>query len=172
MNRQEKERVVQGLRKNFADSPASFVVQYKGLTVNQLQDLRSQLRKSGGSLKVTKARLMKIAVEDVENAKQLLPYFKNQIGVVFAQGETPAIAKILGDFEKNHEAFQLIAGQLDAELLTADSIKRIATLPSKEVLLAQLCGTLNAPIVNIASLLNMHIIRLLLVLKQISEKEQ
>lgn len=172
MNRQQKEQVVQSLKDNFAQSPASFVVGYKGLTVNQMQSLRAQLRERGGNLKVTKARLMKIAVEDVDSLKQLLPYFKDQIGVVFAQEEPPAVAKVLRDFAKNNEALQLIVGQLDAELLNTDAINLIATLPSKEVLLGKLCGVLNAPIVNFAALLNTHVIRLLLVLKQISQKEQ
>lgn len=172
MNRKQKERVVQNLKENFSASAASFVVGYRGLNVNQMQELRSKLRKQGGNLKITKARLMKLAVDDVENSKSLLPYFKDQIGIVFATEEPPAVAKVLRDFAKDHEALQLVVGQLDAELLDADAIKRIALLPSRDVLLTKLCGALNAPISNFASMLNMYIVRLLVVLKQISEKKQ
>lgn len=171
MNRQEKEQVVQVLKDNFAKSPASFIIGYKGLTVNQMQNLRAKLREQGGNLKVTKARLMKRAVEG-QDTQALSPYFKDQIGLVFALEEPPAVAKVLSDFAKDHKGLQLIVGQLDAELLTSDAILRIATLPSKEVLLAQLCGALNAPIVNTAVVLNMQVKRLLIVLQQISKKEQ
>lgn len=171
MNRQQKEQVVLQLRESFTESPASFLVAYKGLTVNEMQSLRRKLRASGGSLKVTKARLMKIAADGIEKSQQLLPYFKDQIGVVFALQEAPAVAKVLRDFSQDHEALKLVIGQMDANLLDSQAITRIASLPSREVLLAQLCGALNAPIVNFASVLNMQIIRLLVVLKQLSEKK-
>ncbi len=170
MNRQQKEQVVQDLREGFANNPAHFVVGYKGLTVKDMQGLRKQLREKGGILKVTKARLMKIAARDLD-AKSLVPYFKDQIGIVFASDEPPAVAKVLRDFAKDHEGLQLIVGYLDAQLLDESSIGRIALLPSKEVLRAQVCGAINAPITGFVSVLNMQLVRLLLVLKQLSSKK-
>lgn len=172
MNRREKELVVQSLRESFAQSPASFIVGFRGLSVGQLQNLRSQLRNSGGSFKIAKARLMKIAVGDLEDAQALDPYLKDQIGVVFASDEPPAVAKVLRDFAKASDAFHLVAGMLDKNMLDETGIVRIASLPSKEVLLGQLCGTLNAPIVKLAFVLNMQIMQLLLVLQQVAKKKQ
>ncbi len=172
MNRQQKELVVSLLRENFAQSPASFIVDYKGLTVSQMQNLRSKLRACGGSLKVAKARLMKIAVGDLEDGQALVPYLKDQIGVVFASDELSAVAKALSEFAKNNEALQLVVGRLDGSLIDKQAISRMALLPSREVLLAKLCGTLNAPISRLAFVLNMQIVQLLLVLKQIIDKKK
>ena len=172
MNRQQKEETVQALKERFSQSPAAFVVGYKGLSVAQMQDLRSQLRKDGGILKVAKARLLKRAVGDLEDAEALTPYLKDQIGVVFVSDESPAVAKVLSSFSKKNKALQLVIGQLDGEMLDRQGIVRIATLPSKDVLRAQLCGTLKAPITRLVFGLNMHIMQLLLVLKQIADKKK
>jgi large subunit ribosomal protein L10 len=172
MNRQQKELVVQLFRENFAQSPASFVVGYRGLTVNQMQDLRSKLRKQGGSLKITKARLMKLALGDQKNAEALLPYLHDQIGVVFVSKEPPAVAKVLSEFAKDHEALTLVVGKLDGDMLDSKGIVRIASLPSKPQLLALLSGTLKAPMNRLVFVLNMQVVQLLVVLKQIAEKKK
>ncbi len=172
MNRQQKEETVQALKERFSQSPATFIVGYKGLSVAQMQDLRSQLRKDGGILKVAKARLLKRAVGDLEDVKALMPYLKDQIGIVFVSDEPPAVAKVLSSFSKDNKALQLVIGQLDGEMLDRQGIVRIATLPSKNVLRAHVCGTLKAPITRLVFGLNMHIIQLLLVLKQIADKKK
>lgn len=173
MNRQQKELVVQLLRERFLQSPASFIVGYKGLTVNQLQELRSKLRQRGGALKVAKARLMKLAVGDLEDSQVLTPYLKDQIGIVFTKDKSPAnIAKVLNDFAKDHEALRLVGGTVEGSFVDQSTIGRIASLPSKEVLLAQLCGTLKAPITRLVTVLDMQIVQLPLVLKQIAAKKK
>ncbi len=172
MNRQQKEETVQVLKERFSQSPAVFVVSYRGLSVAQMQDLRSQLRKDGSILKVAKGRLLKRAVGGLEDAEALTPYLKDQIGIVFVSDEPPAIAKVLSSFSKNNKALQLVIGQLDGEMLDRQGIFRIATLPSKNVLRAQLCGTLQAPITRLVFGLNMQIMQLLLVLKQIADKKK
>ncbi len=172
MNRQQKELVVQLFRENFAQSPASFVVGYRGLTVSQMQDLRSKLREQGGSLKITKARLMKLALGDQENAEALLPYLQDQIGIVFVSEEPPAVAKVLSEFAKVHDALTLVVGELDGDVLDSQGIVRIASLPSKAQLLATLSGTLKAPMNRLVFVLNMQIVQFLVVLKQIAEKKK
>lgn len=161
MNRQEKEAVVEGLKNSFSESTASFVVRYQSLTVAQMQDLRKELRQTGGRLKVAKARLVKRAVSDMAGVDSLEPYLKEQIGVVFARQEAPAVAKVLRNFAKKNEALGLVAGVMDNTLLGADEIVRIASLPSREVLLAQVCGTLQ-----------MLTARLLWTLQEVAEKKQ
>lgn len=171
MNRQEKEAVIEMLQQKFSGSQAAFLVGYRGLTVVQMQTLRAQLREQQGLMKVTKARLMKRAVEGVEGVNLLTPYLKDQIGVVFADGEPPAVAKVLRDFAKQNQALQLIAGCLDAVLLDGDSVRRIASMPSKDVLRAQVCGTLQAPISGFVMVLQQLILRLLWVLREIENKK-
>lgn len=172
MNRQEKELVVGELRNSFVSSDALFVVSYKGLSVDQLQSLRKQLRARGGHLKVAKARLMKLAAEGVDGVQDLSAYFKDQIGVVSATHESPAVADVLNKFAKEHESLKLVIGCLDSHVISKNDIVRIANLPSKEVLLAQVCGTLNAPIAGFVNVLNALVVRLLWVLKEIELKKQ
>lgn len=173
MNRQQKELVVHLFRERFVQSPASFVVGYKGLTVNQLQTLRSELRKQGAAFKVTKARLIKIAVGDLEDAQILTPYLKDQIGIVFVSDKSPAgVAKVLNDFAKDHQALQLVGGAVEGTFVDRSAIGRIASLPSKEVLVAQVCGLLKAPLSRLVGTLNMQVAQLPLVLKQIAEKKK
>lgn len=155
MNRQEKEVVIQSLMNDFAQSNATFLVGFKGITVRDLQDLRKTLRPQGGKLKVTKARLMRKAAESVEgSANALNPFFKNQIGVVFAKSEPSNIAKVLHTFAKKNQSLQLVAGIVDNQLYDAQLITRIAQLPSREMLLALLCGTLKAPISKLVMVLD------------------
>lgn len=171
MNRQEKATVVASLKHDFASSKVSFVVGLQRLTVKEIEALRSKLRKSGGKLQVAKARLAKIAAQEVIAVRDLIPYCKNQIGFVFASDEPPVIAKVLHDFAKEHEALSLIAGCLDAQLVDGDGITRIATLPSKEVLLAQVCGTMKAPIAGLVNALNQMPVRLIWALNALAQKK-
>lgn len=172
MNRQEKSLVIDTLKNDFEKSHASFLVNFKGLTVAQLQKLRKELRGTDSSFKVAKARLVKIAAQDVAQTESLTPFLKEQIGVVFAFKDVPAVAKVLHNFAKQNEQCKLVAGCFESKALNEAAITRIALLPSREVLLAQLCGTLQAPIKGLVVALNQNILRLLWTLKQVSEKKQ
>lgn len=170
MNRQQKELVVKALHDSFQKSNASFFVGVKGLTVSQSQALRCELRQKGGRLMVAKVRLMKRAVSDMAYRQSLEPFLKEQIGVVFVLEESPAVAKTLYDFAKENNALSLIAGCLDSQVLTKQDVERVALLPSKDILRAQLCGVMKAPIVGLVSVLQANILRLVLVLKEIEKK--
>lgn len=172
MNRQEKSLVIDTLKNDFENSQASFLVNYKGLTVAQLQALRKELRNTGSSFKVAKARLVKIAAQDINNAEPLTPFLKEQVGVVFAYKDVSAVAKVLHNFAKQNEQCKLVAGCFESKPLSEEAINRIALLPSREVLLAQVCGTLKAPITGLVVALNQNITRLLWALKQVSEKKE
>src|SRR5689334_5789492 len=119
MNRQQKETVVELFNKDFSASKGSFFVDYCGLTVVQMQQLRRQLREKGGSLKVAKMRLVKRALKGVADFEELSSYCKNQVGVVFAHdaAQVSNVAKTLADFAKENEALNLVVGCLDAYLL-------------------------------------------------------
>src|SRR5437868_756301 len=108
MNRQEKAAVVDQLRNNLQNSKAVYVVSYQKLPVSLLQSLRRELRKHEGTFKVAKARLMRKAANGLAGAEQLDPYFKQQIGLVFAEGESSsAVAKVLYKFAKENTALKL-----------------------------------------------------------------
>jgi len=174
MNRQQKESVVELFHKDFLANKGTFLVNYSGLTVGQMQQLRRQLREKGGALKIAKMRLVKRALANVEGVDGLLSHCKNQLGVVFAydSSEVSGVAKALNDFSKKNESLGLIAGCMDAQLLDKTAIVRIASLPSKEVLLAQLCGTLNAPLTSLVCGLNSMMTKLLIALKEVEKQKQ
>lgn len=154
MNRQEKEQSIVALKEGFSGSKATFLVSYKGLTVGQMQKLRRSIREKGGELVVAKTTLMKRAVQNMQGVDTLAPYFKEQIALVFASKEAPSVAKVIRDFSKENERLGIVAGCMNSNLLSGDLIIRIASLPSREVLLAQLCGTLKAPMAKLAMLLD------------------
>jgi len=174
MNRQQKELVVELFHKDFLANKGTFFVNYAGLTVGQMQQLRRRLREKGGALKVAKMRLVKRALADVEGVEGLLSHCKNQLGVVFAYdaNEVSGIAKTLNEFSKDNEALGLVVGCVDAQLLDKTAISRIASLPSKEVLLAQLCGTLNAPLTSLICGLNSVLVKLIVALKEVEKQKQ
>lgn len=170
MSRQVKESIIRSLKDTLAASQASFVVDYKGLDVSNMQSLRSQLREKGGALKVAKVTLMKLAMQDVIEGEVLTPYLQEQVALVFAHQEAPEIAKVLNAFAKD-EKISLVAGCFEEKLLDKQAIRILASLPSREVLLAQVCGAMQAPTTNLVVLLNMMTTRLVWVLKQASEKK-
>jgi large subunit ribosomal protein L10 len=171
MNRQEKAQSIESL-KGGLQNQATFIVGYKGLTVAELTDLRRKLHKDGGSLQVAKVTLMDRAVSDLSAAEQLKPYLHNQIAFVYAEKNSPAIAKVLFNFAKEHEKLQLIAGYLENQVITPAGVKAVASLPPREILLAMLLGTMKAPSQKLVMMLNLTVVRLLYVLQQIADKKR
>lgn len=172
MNRQEKELVVDSLRKDFQASEAAFLVNLQGLTVNQLQELRKNLREQGGKLRLAKNTLTKKAAHELSAVCALEPYLKNQVGIVFAQGDSPAVAKILWTISQTNEKFSLVVGCFESKLIDKDMIKFLATLPPRPILAAKVCGTIQAPLVQHVSLLHQLLARFLWVLQAAAEKRQ
>jgi len=173
MNRQDKSAVITSLKNNFKENSASFVVGVNGLTVVQIESLRDTLRQQGAKLNVAKVRLMKRALQDAGDVHQgLEPFLKEQIALVFVQQEAPAIAKILCGFAKENERFSVVAGYMDSMVLDTNAVKTIASLPSRQVLLAQLAATLNAPVTGLVCTLHQMVAQIAYVLKAIEEKKQ
>lgn len=160
MNKQQKELVIKELREQFEHSSSTYLVGIKGLSVKQTQNLRSALRQQGGQLKVAKVRLIKRAVQDVSCGEAYMPFLKEQVGVVFVDQASPAVAKVLNDFSKENTALDLIAGYFESQMFDKAGVQRIAALPSREVLLGRLCGSLNAPIAKFVWTLNAYLEKL------------
>lgn len=153
MNRSQKEIVVQELKQDFEKSNSAFLVKVKGLTVNQIQDLRKGLRTCDSKVRVAKDRLVKIAIKEQESASVLEPYLHDQLAVVFANTDSAATAKVINDFAKKTK-LEIIVGLVESQLFDKDKVVRLASIPSRDVLLAQLCGLLNAPVAGFARALS------------------
>jgi len=160
MKRTEKAQVIDSLAQDFSDNKAAFVVGYKGLTVSQMQTLRSELRGKKGTLKVAKGRLMKRSLPNAA-AQDLKPYLKDQIALVFVKDEATPVAKVLFEFSKNNQALKLLAALTEGNVVNEQGIVEIASLPSRAELLARLCGVLNA-----------SLIKLMLTMQAIAEQKE
>lgn len=171
MNRQQKEAIISDLKQQMMAAQATFLVNYKGLSVSLLQGLRKNLRSDGGTFKVTKATFMQRAAQDIAGADTFAELFKDQVGLVFASKDVPATAKHLATFAKNNEALKIIAGFYEAKLLSKSDLDFLASLPPKNVLIGQLLGTLQAPATNLVRLLNQVTTKLVCTVKEI-EKQQ
>lgn len=172
MNRQEKEQVVSQVRDAMNASEATFLINYQGASVTLLQTLRRTLYEKNGKLQVAKARLMKIAAAEIDGAEPFTQDFKEQVGLVFAQDQVSEIAKELVNFEKNNEVLNVVSGFYENQHLSKDQVKFFASLPPREVLIAQVLGMLQAPVSQFVGVLHALIARLLYVLQAIAEKKE
>jgi len=171
MNRKEKEAVVSNFKEMFSSAQASFLVCYKGLKVKDMHALRKNLREGGGSLKVAKARLMKIAAGEIDGMGPFAENFKDQVGLIFAQDEATAVAKQIVDFAKENENLKVISGFFESKVLTSKDVRILASIPSRTILLAQVASVLQAPVANLAQDLQMLIVQLAYALKGVAEKK-
>jgi len=171
MNKQQKEVVVNDIKQLMGEAQAMFLINYQGMTVPVLQALRRSLRNEGGRVKVAKATLMQIAARDIKGAEPFAEQFKDQVGLVFVHKDVSGVAKQLVAYAKDNEKLRVLAGFYESKVLSAKDLEFLASLPSREVLLAQLLGTMQAPVTNLTRVLHLLIARLAFVLKQIEEKQ-
>jgi len=173
MNRSEKELLVGELAQQLQGASAAFLVNYQGATVKTLHLLRKKLRTNESSLKVAKARLLKLAVTSMPGGADFAVQLKEQVGLVIARGgNVSGVAKDLVDFAKSNETVKVVSGFYETQVLSTEQVVYFASLPSREVLLGHMLGTLQAPIAQFVRLLNALIVRLLYVLQRIAEQKQ
>lgn len=141
----EKTILIEALLKRVNASPFLFVVDYTGLTVDKFAELRKRLRAAGSEIHVFKNTLVRKAAEKAGYPAGLATALSGQTAVVTGEKDVCAAAKVMKTFADEFEKPQLKAGVLDGKVLDAGSIKALATLPAREVLLAQLLGVLQAP---------------------------
>ena len=171
MNRQDKTHAIETLKQEFLSNNAAFLVGMQGMTVAQVEYLRKEVRKKGGRVQVAKNSLMGLATKELAGVQALDPYFKNQIAVIFINNDVSGVAKLICDYSQENERLKIVAGCFESRVIDQDMVKFLGSLPPKEILLAQLCGVLKAPMAQSVGLLNQLIVRLLWVLKQASEKQ-
>ncbi len=150
MNRQQKDSVIQELSQKFASNQAAFIVRCQGLSVGELHQLRVNLGKKEGELKVAKNRLVKLAMADNADCNTLSPMMIGQTALVFAKSDFTGVAKVLHDFAKKHESLEIVAGCCESQIFDKQGVVALAKVPSREVLLSRLCGVLQAPVAKMA----------------------
>lgn len=150
LNRDEKAQVVAEVAGRLEATETVVTADFRGLTVAELAQLRDRLREADAEMTVVKNTLSRLAAEQTGRSA-LVPYLTGPTGLVWVNGDPARAAKALSDFEKTHQAvFTIRGGVLGAEDLPAESIVRLASLPSREQLLAQLAGGIAAPLTGLA----------------------
>ena len=149
MERAEKREFVSELNEVFKASGSVVVASYAGVTVAQMNDLRSKMRASGGTVKVAKNRLAKIALQGTE-AEGISNLFTGQTLIAYSNDPITA-PKVVVDFAKGNDKIVVLGGAMGTTTLNADAVKSLATLPSLDELRAKLLGMIQTPATRIAS---------------------
>jgi large subunit ribosomal protein L10 len=151
VDRAKKQAMVAELQETFESNNLVVLTHQSGLTVTEVSELRKQLRDAGGSFKVTKNRLAKIALKGTK-FEGLADKFTGPTAIA-ASADPVAAAKVAVEFSKKNEKLLIICGSLETEALDADAVKALATLPSLDELRGMLIGLIQAPATKIAGVL-------------------
>ena len=169
MLRNEKEAVIAEVTQLLTDTENVFVSDYRGLTVAQLKELRGKLRESGASITVVKNTLGGIAAER-SGRGALKDMLSGPTAVTFCGDDAAAAAKALSDFAKTHPQLELRGGLLDASFIDAAGVKVLASLPPRDVLIAQLVGTMAAPMTGLVTVLQGTVAGFVRALDQVAQQ--
>jgi large subunit ribosomal protein L10 len=148
VDRAAKKELVSSLHGVFKDTGVVVVAHYAGMTVAQMTDFRKRIKDAGGTVKVAKNRLAKLALKDTD-AAGIADLFKGQTCVAYSK-DPIAAAKIAVKYSKENEKLVILGGTMGKTLLNPTSVKALADLPSLDELRAKLIGLLNAPATKIA----------------------
>jgi large subunit ribosomal protein L10 len=150
MPTEAKRQVVDALREQLGRSPTLIVSEYRGLTVKEIGEIRRSLRKQAVTYRVVKNRLMKIAASE-SRGSALDPLLVGPTAIAFGSDEA-ATAKAVIDTMRPYKQVRITGGLLGDRAIDADGVTRLATLPSRGVLLSQVAGAFAAPLATTAGL--------------------
>ena len=151
MKRSEKKDFVSNIKEDILNSSSIIVAQYSGLSVNDTENLRKEMRANGAKFKVTKNRLTKLAISDTQ-FKDISDLFKGPTAIAYSE-DPVAPAKVAVDFEKKFESFKIIGGGYNGEKIDKEKINFLAKLPSLDELRGTLIGLISAPAQKIATVI-------------------
>ena len=168
--REMKAADLEVLRGEFATTDTAFVVEFKGLGVVAVDELRKKIREAGGSYRVVKNTLARKASQGTQLAA-IESQFRGPTAIVHAGAEPAKVAKTLTDFAKTNPALVLKAGAMEGIALDSDQCKTLANLPTREELLSKLLFLLKSPMQRLAAVLAAPQRNLAVVLGQVAEKK-
>jgi large subunit ribosomal protein L10 len=152
VERAEKQELIGVLQAVFQTSGVVVVAHYSGLTVAQMQELRKQMKQAGATVKVTKNRLAKIALDGMDVAT-IAPLLKGPTLLAYSS-DPVAAPKVAVNFAKGNEKFVILGGAMGKTSLSQDGVRALATLPSLDELRAKLVGLIQAPATKVAQIVN------------------
>jgi len=166
----QKQEVVNTISSKMKAAKAIVFADYRGLTVEQDTQLRSELRNAGVEYKVVKNTLTRFAARE-NGLDGLDEFFNGPTAMASSESDPVAPAKILCEFAKKNNKLELKVGVVEGRIIDVNGMKALAELPSKEVLLARVLGGLNAPISGLVNVLNGNIRGLVVALNAIAEQK-
>ena len=169
MNKEQKAATVEAIAEQIQSAEAVFAVDYRGISVPQAAELRARLREADATFRIVKNSLTERAA-DRAGAEALLTMLEGPTALTFVRGDAAAAAKALSDFARTAAVLEFKGGLMGGQELTVDEIKSIARLPARDVLYAQLVGTVASPVTGLVRGLNALIAGLAIQLKQIADQ--
>lgn len=169
----EKQAIVAELTEKFQNAAAGVFVDYKGITVAEDTELRAKMREAGVDYFVMKNTLARFAVKNA-GMDELCDVLKGTTSIALCQGDPVAAAKVVSEFSKKlaaQDKFKVKAGFVDGKVIDAAGVKALADLPSKEILVATVLGTMIAPIRGLATVLDANISGLARVVQAIADQK-
>lgn len=148
LSKDKKAEVVTELEKLFTDSKLTVVAKYQGMTVKSMQELRRNARDNGSTVKVVKNRLVRKAIEGVDAIKSTnTSELKDMLMYVFNSEDETASAQVVAAFAKKNDSIKFVGGiTATGQFMSAEEIKALASLPSKQQLIAGVINTLQSPL--------------------------
>ena len=169
MLRKDKEALVEEMTRLLTDADTLLVSDFRGLKVSELSELRGKLREHGATFSVLKNTLARNAAQRV-GREQLVSLLSGPTAITICGEDPVGAAKALADYGRTHKQLVVRGGLLQNALIDADSVKALATMPSREVLLAQVVGTMAAPMTGLVTVLQGTISGFVRALNQVAEK--
>jgi large subunit ribosomal protein L10 len=169
---EEKQEIVADLKETLSESTLALVIDYQGLTVAEITNLRRKLRPTGTVCKVTKNTLMGIAIRDQEKWQPLSELLKGSSAFLLVKEDFSSAIKAYQEFQKVSKKTELRGGVMDGRLLKEADVKALGDLPSKEQLMAQIAGAINGVATKLAVGINEVPSSLARALQAIADKEK
>lgn len=166
-----KQQIVNEIKEAVQNSKSVTIVEYRGLNVEQVTDLRNQFRAANTSYKIYKNTMVALALQEL-GFEGYEEYLKGPNGFVFSNEDMVQGPKITSEYAKKNDKLVIKAGLLDGKILTSKEVEALAKLPSREVLVAMALGGLNAPISGFANVLQGVIRKLVYAVDAIKEKQE
>jgi len=168
--RKQKEALVKDLSERLGKMKAAVLVNYRGISVPQIQELRKKLGEKGADFAIAKNRLFKIALKEkqLECPEEI---FKGPLAISFGYKDEVAPSKIIKDFSKENELPEILGGFFEGKYVEKDVIEELAKLPSHEELLAKFVYVINAPVSGFVNVLRGNMTGLINALNQIKESK-
>ncbi len=167
---EEKQLIVEEIKQHLEKSMLIVFTDYRGLKVDEMTELRNKLRVPGVEVKVLKNTMLRFALKELGN-NDMAELISGPNAAIISHDDPVTPAKVLFEFAKTHKNLEIKMGLLEGQVITPEKIKNLADLPSREVLVATVLGTMQAPITSFVRVLNANITGLARALDQIREQK-